>query len=255
VSDLEQTLQAVGRELDYPAAPALAGEVLRSLAGQPPRHRPSQRRRAVALGLALSLLSGTAAVAAVPDARNAVLDWLGLRSVQVRRVPVPPVVPKKAVSLDLGQRTSLQTASASVRFRVLVPGVSSPGSPAVYRSQWPAGGRVSLVYEPRPGLPRAVAVNVGMLITEFQGEQPVGFIQKSLGPGTTAQELTIDGDPAVWIAGRPHTVVFLDAHGVVREDTMRLAGNTLLWHRGQVLIRIEANLSERAAIRVARSMR
>jgi hypothetical protein len=210
----------------------------------------------VALGLALSLVGTTAGVAAVPGARNAVLGWLGLRSVEVRRVPVLPVLPKGAGAfLDLGRRTSLQSARQAVRFRLLVPARSGLGSPAVYVGRWPVGGRVSLVYAPAPGLPRAVDVTVGMLVTEFLGRQPVGFIQKSLGSGTTAQELTIDRDPAVWIAGRPHVVAFQDVRGVVREDTVRLAGNTLLWRRGQVMIRIEANIPRSAAVAIARSMR
>src|SRR5205823_1349665 len=109
MSDVERALQAIGLELDYPAAPQLAGEVLRRLEGQVPRPRRWWRRRAVALGVALSLLGTTAAVAAVPSARNTVLDWLGLRSVQIRRVPVLPAVPKgTGAILELGRLTSLQ---------------------------------------------------------------------------------------------------------------------------------------------------
>jgi hypothetical protein len=94
-----------------------------------------------------------------------------------------------------------------------------------------------------------------MLITEFRGDQPAAFIEKTLGPGTTAEQLTLRGEPAVWISGQPHVVVFRDADGTIREDTLRLAGNTLLWRRGGVLLRIEAHLSKAGALRIARSMR
>jgi hypothetical protein len=94
-----------------------------------------------------------------------------------------------------------------------------------------------------------------MLITEFEGDQPAAFIEKTLGPGTTAEQLTLRGEPAVWISGQPHVVVFRDAHATIREDTLRLAGNTLLWRRGAVLLRIEAHIPEAAALRIARSMR
>jgi hypothetical protein len=94
-----------------------------------------------------------------------------------------------------------------------------------------------------------------MLITEFLGQQPAGFLEKTLGPGTSIAPVRVNGDRAVWISGAPHEVVYLDARGVPREDTLRLAGNTLLWRHGPVLVRIEAHITLRAALRIARSMR
>ena len=38
-------------------------------------------------------------------------------------------------------------------------------------------------------------------------------------------------------------------------DTLRLAGNTLIWHHGDVLVRLEADVSKATALRIARSMR
>jgi hypothetical protein len=94
-----------------------------------------------------------------------------------------------------------------------------------------------------------------MLITELLGREPQGFLQKTLGPGTSVVPVRINGEPAVWISGAPHQVVYLDARGAPRQDTLRLAGNTLLWRHGAVLIRIEAHITLRAALRIARSMR
>jgi len=50
-------------------------------------------------------------------------------------------------------------------------------------------------------------------------------------------------------------LAFVDAHGEVRAQTLRLAGNTLVWRHGLVLIRLEAKISRQAALRIATSLR
>jgi hypothetical protein len=257
VNDLEQALRALGRELAYPATPEIVPSVRARLRHQPQRRRLGARR-AVLAAFAGVLLAATGAVAAVPATRHAVLDWLGLRSIRIERVPTQPSAPRPGalgVGLDLGRRTTTSGARASVRFPILTPRLLGLGDAEVYVSSSPPGGRITLLYRARPGLPRAVGSGVGMLITEFRGDQPVDFIEKTLGPGTTAEQLTLQGEPAVWISGQPHVVVFRDADGTIREDTLRLAGNTLLWRRGALLLRIEAHISKAAALRIARSMR
>jgi len=72
--------------------------------------------------------------------------------------------------------------------------------------RWASG--LSLAYAPRRGLPRSPDAQVGVLITEFRGEQPAGFLEKTLGRGTTARKVTVNGDPAVWISGRPHQILY-----------------------------------------------
>jgi hypothetical protein len=257
VNELEQALRALGRELAYPATPQIAPTIRQRLREQSPRRRLSARRTLL-VAFAAALLASSAAVAAVPAARHAVLDWLGLRSVRIQRVPTQPTAPGPGaprVGLDVGRRTTISGARASVRFSILMPRLARLGDPEVYVSSSPPGGRVTLLYAARPGLPPAVGTGVGMLITEFQGDQPADFIEKTLGPGTTAEQLTLRGEPAVWISGQPHVVVFRDADGTIREDTLRLAGNTLLWRRGAVLLRIEAHIPKTAALRIARSMK
>jgi hypothetical protein len=174
--------------------------------------------------------------------------------VRIIHAPQLPALPPGPIgrNLDLGRRTTIAGARSQVRFAVLVPR-SVPDE--VYVSTTPTGGRVTLVYAPRRGLPRATGTGAGMLVTEFLGQQPAGFLQKTLGPGTSAIPATVNSEPAVWISGAPHEVVYLDARGLPREDTLRLAGNTLLWRHGAVLVRIEAHVTLRAALRIARSMR
>ncbi|HYY05778.1 MAG TPA: hypothetical protein VE997_04325 [Candidatus Limnocylindria bacterium] len=253
MNELELTLTSIGLDLSYPPTPDLRGAVTERVRyGPTPRRAPTPRT--LALAAAVLLLVAAGATAAVPGARHAVLDWLGLRSVRVERVPKLPALPpgRAGGDLALGRRTTLAGARSRVSFPVLVPALG-PGE--VYVAATPPGGRVTLAYAPRPGLPRASGTRAGMLITEFRGEQPTGFIEKTLGPGTIAERVTVNGDLGVWIAGRPHQVLYEDARGQIRPDTLRLAGNTLLWRHGSVLLRLEAHVSKAAALRIARSMR
>jgi hypothetical protein len=252
VSELERTLEAIGRELEYPPVPDLAGVVAERARGRRPARLPA--RRTLAIALAVLLLMTGAAFAASPGLRHSVLDWLGLRSVHIERVPKLPTLPpgRTGGDLGLGTRTTLAGARSHVGFRPLVPAFAPD---EVYLAGSPGGRRLTLVYAPRPGLPRAPETHAGMLITEFRGDQPRGFLDKTLGPGTTAEPVSVNGDPGVWIAGRPHEIVYRDPNGNVDTDTLRLAGNTLIWRHGEVLVRLEAAVSRSAALRIARSMR
>jgi hypothetical protein len=55
----------------------------------------------------------------------------------------------------------------------------------------------------------------------------------------------VNGAIGVFIAGEPHVVI----------PPNRLAGNTLLWVRGDTTYRLETALGRRAALRLARSVR
>jgi hypothetical protein len=252
MKELEQALARIGRDLYYPATPQIAGAVGERLRAESPRRTLRARWSVVAAVLALLLAAG-GALAAAPSVRHTVLDWLGLRSVRIERAPALPAPPpgRVARSLELGRRTTLSAARSRLRFPVLVPSLVPD---EVYLGPTPAGGRVTLAYAPRPSLPRAGGTEAGMLITEFRGLQPAEFLGKTLGPGTSARPVTVEGEPAVWISGRPHEVVFMDARGTPQEDNLRLAGDTLLWRHGAVLIRIEAHIPLLQALKIAQSM-
>ena len=69
------------------------------------------------------------------------------------------------------------------------------------------------------------------------------------------KELTIGGRPALWIEGAPHEFVFVDPNGQVTSAPLRLDKNTLLWQRGDLLLRLEGDLTLAQALRVAHSLR
>jgi hypothetical protein len=255
VSELEHELRALGAELAYPATPDLVPAVRERVESAPAAKRRAWRpaRRTLVLALALLLLLAAAAFAASSGLRHTVLDWLGLRSVRVERMQTLPVLPPGRVAgdLGLGRRVTLAEARAGASFGVLIP-ANRPDE--VYLTGARPADRVTLAYRARPGLPRAPGTRVGLLLTELRGRQDQTLLDKSLGPGTTATRVRVGDDPGIWIAGNPHVFAFVDAGGRVRGEDLRLAGNTLVWRRGGLLLRLEAHVSKARALRIARTL-
>jgi hypothetical protein len=259
--ELEATLVAVGRDLAFPEIPDLAAAVVRRLEEEPVRapvleraaqvlgfRRPGRR---LALALAAVLILGGAAVAGGLLVR-------GVRILIAPETTTPP--PSPTVSgpiggtLFLGDEVTLAQARQQVDFEVVVPTAAGLPEPVAYVDDDPSGGRVSLVYPAGPALPRTSETGVGMLVMEFRARIDVPFLEKVVHEAERVEEVEVGGTPAYWIEGE-HTVFYLDELGQPVEERSRLAGNTLLWQRGQVTFRLESALSKEEAIRIAESMR
>ena len=243
MTDLELILRQTGAALEWPATPDLAAAVSARVRvdGVPRSRAPRFRlRRPLAIALA-ALLVVAGGAAAVPAIRDPVLDFLGLRSVKIERVPRLPNVRPQERS-ELGVRTTFARARAQVPFApVSAPGL---GKSRAYVDFTPPGGRITLAY--RGGR---------IVLTEFEGNLHTPFLEKMLGPGTTAERVSVKGQRGLWLAGSPHVVVFLDSQGEVRDDTLHRAGPTLVWRRGGLLLRLEGVRSKRAALRIASAVR
>jgi hypothetical protein len=245
MSDLEQMLRAAAADLDWPptpdltATPQIQGLSDLNTGDSPDAGLPALRGRlrlgrplAIALA-ALLLLAGSAL--AIP----AVRDWLGLASVEVKRVPKPlPVV--RGARLALGAHVTLDAARAKLGFRPLVP--AGLGPPTVYYDPFPPGGQLGLVYAR------------GIVITQLQGRL-TPYLAKFIPPGTSLDRLTIEGARALWIHGALHQYAYADRTGAIRTDSVRSAGDVLLWRRGDLLVRIEGARSRQQAVAIARAAR
>ncbi len=246
--DLHEELTALS--VDWPATPDLAAAVTARLE-QPARRARIAWRPVLAYGLAALAAAFALTMAASPDARSAVLEWLGLKSVKIeRREPTaPPPRPGKLGSgLGLGTPVTLDEARRRTPF-LRVPGAAGLGRPdAIYLGDQ----SVALVYGKRPGYARSTTTGAAVLVQEFRAR--VGeFIEKTLGQGTRLERLSVDGDPAYFITG---------AHGfayqhddLVNFEDQRLAGNTLLVERDDgLLIRVEGDLARDRAVAIAQSV-
>jgi hypothetical protein len=114
---------------------------------------------------------------------------------------------------------------------------------------------VSLVYGPEGQLAPTPESGVGLLLTEFRGDLEPELIGKLAAEGTIVEEVTVNGSPGVWLEGAPHAFFYRDDRGEIREETLRLAANTLLLERGSLLVRIESELTKAETLRVAESLR
>jgi hypothetical protein len=94
----------------------------------------------------------------------------------------------------------------------------------------------------------------GIVITEVEG-QLTRYLAKFLPPGTGMDRVTIDGRRALWIYGALHQYAYADRTGAIRTDSVRTAGDVLLWRHGELLIRIEGARSRQQAVAIARSAR
>jgi hypothetical protein len=271
--DLERALADLAASLEFPPTPDLATAVMARLDEAPAAPAPPSPaawarrwlaglagwRRLAAAGLAVVLLAAAVLVAS-PGTREAVARRLGLRGIGVELGgPPPPTVtttPGGRLELGLGDRVTLEEARRRVAWPVLVPAAAGLGRPdAVYVNEAvPSGGRVDLVYRARPGLPPSPFTDVGLLVTEFQGQPTPEFLKKVTAMGVVEQ-VTVGGEPGYWFSGEPHFFTYRDAAGTLREEQTRLAGNTLIWQRGDLTLRLEGELPKEEAIRIAESMR
>jgi hypothetical protein len=238
---IEARLADLAAHVELPPAPDMAARVRARVEAEPPR-RAWRLRPAVAVPLALLALA-VGGVAAVPSARSAVLRWLGIEGVKIERVPRAPTPAPTSSPLDLGTRTTLTRG-------VLVP--DALGRPdAVYDD----GEQVTLLYRPRRGLPESAQTGAGALLSQFPGRTNPDFIRKLAGPGTTIERVRVGGEPGFWLGGEVHSLIYEDASGTIRESPMRLAGPTLVWRRGDLTLRLEADVSKSRALEIARSVR
>ena len=257
--DLERSLTELGANIAWPAEIDMSAPMRARIEGHaPPRSRAAialrpGRARAFAYAAIVVALVATATLVTFPGVRTAVADFLGLGGVRIER---GGPVPRPSGELNLGERVSLTEASERVDFDVVVP--DALGEPdAVYVDPAVSGDQVALAYEAGPGLPAAPGTDLGALVTQFTGSRADEDVLKKVttnDPGTTVVPVIIDGIQGLWISGEPHTIAYLEADGDVRTDTVRLAGNVLLWEREGVTLRLESRLPRSEAVTIAESM-
>jgi hypothetical protein len=233
VADLERQLRELGGEIAYPRTPNIARAVRARI-----RPQPAWRRwRVVLAAAAVVLIAVAGAVAINPDARRTVAGYLGLPGFQIRKVQVLP-----SPSPFHGTRAvTLAEARRLASFTVLTPG-SPEQIRAVAIDEAPPGGEVEL------------DLAAGAIVTQVRGGVDPNFFGKMIGPDGKVTEVTVGGSTGYWFSGGPHIFFYTDANGSFRNDDLRLAGDTLVFERKGVLVRIEGAKNEADALRIASLM-
>ncbi|MFN2593542.1 MAG: hypothetical protein ABR579_01480 [Actinomycetota bacterium] len=246
-------LRGVAASIDFGPEPDLVPKVSAAIAtARVAPARPALRR--LVPSFALAVIVAVTLAAGIPGPRHAIARALGIGGIKIEFVKGPLATPTPATNLFLGSKTTLTEAQAQVRFQVSVPDADLVGAPSnVYLSAFPPGGRVSLIYEPSDELPEAAETGLGMLVTEFGADINPDFVKKLISSGATITGAFVNGAQAYWIEGA-HYYMYMDAKGEVRQDTLRLSSNALIWERDGVTLRIEGSFSKARALQIARSM-
>lgn len=237
-SELEARLVALGQELEWPPTPSLSADASERLREQPPTAPPRRRwrraRRSLIAAPALLLVGTGAGMAASPQFRDDVLRFFNLKGAEIVRVRrLPPIPPKHTGGF--GIPVTLTQARAKVRFAPLVPA---------------AHGWTAYLQD------RELTFKHGrLLVSELRGATRRIYVYKAIPPGTTVRQVTVRGIRGWWIAGKPHEFAYESPNGTIRPETLRLAGNTLLWNERTLLVRIEGAINLHEALQTASSLR
>jgi hypothetical protein len=216
MTELEQALVALGRELEFPATPDLTGTV---------RARLARRRwqRPLVFGVAVAAVAIGVAMA-VPPARSAILRFFHIGSVTVERVETLPPAKPLPFSTGLGPPVSHPTVAL------------------------PKGLHATRYYA-RPGMAAALLRYRGkdVLYAVLRGDQ-MGFTKKFVGPTTRIEEARI-GEWGMWFSGGMHVLIW--RYGNVHT---RLAGNVLIWLSGDTTYRLEGQLDKSHMLALGRQI-
>jgi hypothetical protein len=233
VSSLEQRLQRLGQELEYPPEPNLAPAVLAQLDRRP------FPWRAVAIAVVVFAMAVGAAFA-VPQARTTILKWFHLRGVTVERVETLPPEEERSQAGGLGRPLSRDEAERAVGFQLALPPGTSP------RRLYVLDGALASVVLRSEGRP--------LLLSEYRAAD-FSMLKKSATGKTVIEVVRVNGEPGLWLEGGPHTLTYFNRRGEFRERTIVIHGNVLLWIYGDLTLRLEGKLTKAQALDISRVIR
>ncbi|HZP96076.1 MAG TPA: hypothetical protein VFC31_07065 [Candidatus Limnocylindria bacterium] len=256
--ELEAVLGDIGARLAYPRPTRMADAVRARLREPRPRRRWIARLVPALVTVALLVLVVALASPGVRAAANELLRLRGIDIFPVPSVPAPTTPPPSASPAGRfpGTHVTLADARGRVSFPIRVP--ADLGEPdEVYVERVGTSDHVTLVYLAAPGrpAPSAAMPDVAAVVVELRGGFDEAFLGKGVGPGTRVEPVTVNGAAGSWIEGQPHFFFYRDAQGGIQQETLRLAGNTLIWIEGDVTLRLEAQVSKDVAIGIATRFR
>lgn len=245
---IEQALLDLAHQINWPEPPDQALDLRRRLEASP-RRRPGLRWvpvTAIILVLVASLLLFS------PTAREAVADLLGVAGIEIRFGPDPAEV--VGGELNLGEAVTLEDAAEAVDFELSIPGDLGPPD-AVFLSDRPSSGRVSMVWEGTGALPASGVSGIGVVYSQFALElaEEADFV-KSVTPDNSVRAVEVDSAIGLWIEGAPHVISYEDAAGNRIEEETRLAGNVLMWESDGVTHRLETTMGLGPTLALAGSL-
>lgn len=280
--DLEQELGELGSRIDYPAPPGLARAARRRI------DEENEERAARQRGFRFPATSPPWAAAAAmflvfltvpvfsPAARDALTGWLVAgptagdsarsNSENASGSPAPNISAEHgesgagtrsdpesmpgAGSLPFRERITLAEARARTGedHRILLPTAPGLGEPdEVYAVEPSHEDGIALVWRARPDLPPVGGTEIGLILTAQTGGLESAYFAE---PPDNArlEEVRVGHAPGYWLTNET-------THSSAVRRTGDLPSNVLLWESGDQALRLESNLPEEEAIRIAGSVR
>lgn len=263
---LEQMLTDLGRAIEYPRTPDIAGAIRARLETEAaPQAEPDNVRfltpwRAVAVAAAVLLLFLGAALIGLPNFRHAVADRLGVRGITITfedKTPTPTSSPVGS-SLLFGNRVTLEEAKAAVPFTLKVPNLPGVGEPdEVYLRTLPDGQpMVSFLYYPSDVLPETAETGAGALLMQFETKSNSALMAKGISVGGDVIEVGVNDDVGYFVTGPSNLILVQDPSqsNCCGNSYSRPSGNVLLWDNGSVTYRLETRLDAPHSVAIAESL-
>lgn len=257
--DLERALRDLSQRLDWPSEPNMLPAVRARLAPSPPRRSllsgTGSATSAPRLAWATAALIAIVAIAlfASESTRSTIADRLGVPGVSISSEQAATLTPGS--TLEIGTPTTIDDAVRRFGADLVLPPESALGLPdGIFVLEADGVVQVSYVYRPRPDLPEVGETGVGLLISQFEGDTNESFVQKQLGPDTSIEMTSVNQQPAFWLSGGPHVFYYERPDGEIREETIRLAANVLLWELGGTTLRVETALGRDSVVAIAEAM-
>jgi len=245
--ELEQRLEAAAPYYEFPETPDLAGAARARL---PERRRRSRARVALAFAVAIAVVGG-AVLALSPGARTAVVDLFDrIPGIHVeRRVSLP--VSRFNGSPYYGMEIDLEEARRRFERPLRFPaGLGDPDR--LYVRVDAPGNMITAVFG---GGERGAE----LVFSQWMTGGPDLFF-KTIAGNAAAEYTDVGPWAGLWIHGDDHGVWYFppgstgsatDEHWVAQGY---LAGNVLAWREGNVVYRLEADVTKQRALELARSL-
>jgi hypothetical protein len=238
---LERHLIDAGRSVQSQGN--VADDVMRRIRAGEGAPTPERRRMRLRVLVPVAALVAGSGCMAVPDLRDAALSLFRTNGVEVTRSSRPPAGTGSQRLFNVGSQTDLANVERATSGAVLVPpGLGAPD--AVFRR----GSLVTLVW----GDPTNSS-GPYWLVMEVT-EKSRALLSKTVRTASQVRRITVHGASGVWVRG-PQELAYIGDDGRARAEDSRTAGNSLIWTRDGVTVRIETDRDLRAALPVARSMR
>ncbi|MEV6243262.1 hypothetical protein [Lentzea sp. NPDC051838] len=216
-SDLEAALRDLGHRIHVPEPPDVTHQVLTRINAPNRRNRWLTALVAAATAFAIAFAVSPAVRAGVQH----LLEFAGVEFVDEPPATTAPPLPSQEVSLD--------EAKKQMPFEIHLPR--------------------------QLGTPDKITVHEGRFVTLYYGDlrldQFDGTIQSTIGKLINGEGVEQIGDK-IWIP-YPHVFFYIDRNGQWHDEEPRGAGQTLLWQRGQVTMRLEGDLTKERALEISAS--